>query len=179
MRQLIVFAGLPGTGKTTLATLLARQLGAVLLNKDEVRATLFSPELIEYSDRQNDFCMEIIYQLAGYHLQQQPARPVIIDGRTYSKRRQVEALLSHVRQHAWQLVVIECSCSAETMRQRVQLDAGLHIAVDRTVDMAESVRANADPLTLDRLQVQTDVGTTAEHLEMIAEYCSRQRNKPV
>jgi predicted kinase len=42
-------AGLPGTGKSTLARVLANDLGGVVLDKDVIRAALFPAALIEYS----------------------------------------------------------------------------------------------------------------------------------
>lgn len=38
-RQLIVFAGLPGTGKTSLARMVARELHALYLDKDTIKDT--------------------------------------------------------------------------------------------------------------------------------------------
>ena len=42
---LIAMSGLPGSGKSTLAACLERELGAVVLNKDRVRAALLSSNL--------------------------------------------------------------------------------------------------------------------------------------
>ena len=53
-------AGLPGSGKTTIARELAGQTGGVVLSKDVIRAALFPPEDIEYSNEQDDFCMEVM-----------------------------------------------------------------------------------------------------------------------
>jgi predicted kinase len=43
--MLIAMAGLPGSGKSTLATCLEPRLGAVVLDKDRVRAALFPPRV--------------------------------------------------------------------------------------------------------------------------------------
>jgi predicted kinase len=57
--MLVVMAGLPGTGKSRLATGLAQALPGVILDKDRIRAALFPPEEIEYSLPQDNFCMQI------------------------------------------------------------------------------------------------------------------------
>ena len=47
--MIILMAGLPGCGKTTLAQAIAARIGGTLLNKDDIRAALFTPAQIEYS----------------------------------------------------------------------------------------------------------------------------------
>ena len=42
--MIVLMAGLPGTGKTTLARELAQRTQGALLSKDEIRAALFSPK---------------------------------------------------------------------------------------------------------------------------------------
>ncbi|HEX4544776.1 MAG TPA: AAA family ATPase, partial [Candidatus Acidoferrum sp.] len=86
-------AGFPGSGKTTLARELARRTQGALLSKDEIRAALFSPEDIEYSLKQDDFVMEIMLEAARFLLQKDPARKIFLDGRTFSRRYQIDRVL--------------------------------------------------------------------------------------
>jgi predicted kinase len=169
MGRLIVFAGLPGSGKTTLATLLAKEIGAVLLNKDVLRAALFVPEHIEYSSRQNDFCMELLYDLAGYHLRNFPDRDIIIDGRTYSKKQQVDRLLHRANEWPFDLFMIECRARMEMLLIRVQADGSQHLAQDRTVEMVKASYLAAEAMEVDRLIVPTDELSTSEALQLIRE----------
>ncbi len=86
---LVIMAGLPGTGKSTIAASLAAQLGGVVLDKDAVRAALFSGPWLEYSREQDDFCVEMLLQSAGFFIKA-PPRFVFIDGRTFSMRYQID-----------------------------------------------------------------------------------------
>lgn len=179
MGRLIVFAGLPGSGKSTLASALADQLDAILLNKDVVRAALFANQHVEYSARQNDFCMDIIYQLAGYHFQHYPDRTVIIDGRTYCKRHQVEILLKHQQRWNCEFFVIECVASLETLLKRVNNDAGKHLAQDRTADMVQQAYVQWECWTTPRLTIQTDETSLSRSLELIQHYITENEKRPV
>src|SRR5262249_25441835 len=78
---LIAMAGLPGSGKSTIATCLERELGAVVLNKDRVRAALFPPRVLDYSAVQDDVTMAAIYQAAAAILRALPRPGVISLGR--------------------------------------------------------------------------------------------------
>ena len=40
--MIVIMAGLPGTGKSTLARALAQRLAGAVLDKDEIRAALFA-----------------------------------------------------------------------------------------------------------------------------------------
>jgi predicted kinase len=60
--MLIVMAGLPGTGKSTLAQQMAHALSGTVLDKDTSRAVFFPPALLEYTTEQDDFCMSIVFQ---------------------------------------------------------------------------------------------------------------------
>ena len=73
--MIILMAGLPGTGKSTLARELAHRTDGAVLGKDEVRAALFAPEDIEYSVAQDDFVMDIMLQAATYLLNKNPGYP--------------------------------------------------------------------------------------------------------
>ncbi|MFT3879827.1 MAG: ATP-binding protein [Gemmatales bacterium] len=170
MSKLIAFAGLPGTGKTTLAKRLAEQLGAVLLNKDDLRASLFAPGEIDYTSTQNDFCMAILYQLAVYHAEHHPERAIIIDGRTFSRRAQVSALEQCAEQCARPLALIECVCSVAVVEERLTHDAGKHVAADRNVELFHHVKASWEEITIPKLTLSTDEENEEQLLKRILKY---------
>ena len=74
--MLIALAGLPGTGKSTLAVRLAADLGAAVLSKDAARAALFPPPVLDYSAGQDDVCMTAVFTRRRPHPPgPAPARP--------------------------------------------------------------------------------------------------------
>jgi predicted kinase len=154
---LIAMAGLPGTGKSTLAVRLAAACGGVVLSKDVVRSALFPSSVLDYSARQDEIAMSAVYQAADYVFRTHPGRPVFLDGRTFSKPGQLDAptALASARGVSWR--VIECVCSDEIARARLAADhaAGTHPAGNRTPDLYTRARAVAVPLTVARLTLDT------------------------
>jgi len=156
--MLIALAGLPGTGKTSLCRELAPLLDAVALDKDAVRAALFQSRDIDYSDDQNDLCMEVIYQVAGYLLRRDPQRHVILDGRTFSRTDQVESLRQAARSMGTQLGIIECVCCEATARRRLD-PAGQstqHPAADRDEKLYERLKNHREPIDSPHLVLDTE-----------------------
>src|SRR5438552_2727973 len=88
MSMLIAMAGLPATGKSTLAARLAKELDGVILSKDQVRAALFPPPVLDYSTAENDISMDAIFKAAAYIRKALPQHSVIIDGRTFLRTKQ-------------------------------------------------------------------------------------------
>src|SRR5579872_1227313 len=74
--MIVLMAGLPATGKSTLARELARRTSGRVLSKDEVRHALFLPAEIEYSTRQDDFCLQVMLETTGYLVARNPGHKI-------------------------------------------------------------------------------------------------------
>jgi predicted kinase len=167
--MLIAFAGLQATGKSTLAKKLQQTLSAILLDKDSVRDCLFA-EHVDYSAAQNDLCVNIIYQLCSYYLQKNPGSKIILDGRTYSKKYQVETLKQTATQLDTPLRIIECVCSEESSKKRLEQDSKKHLAKDRDFTLYQKIKAAADPINEPKLLINTDLISPEESIAKILAY---------
>ncbi len=152
---LIAMAGLPGTGKTTLAEALAEKIGAAVLDKDKLRAALIEAERIEYSRKQNDAVFELLLKAALFNLKR--GKPVILDGRTFTKRYQVERVVRFAAENGADLRIIECVCGEELALQRLLADRekSTHLAADRTPELYRRLNAEAEPIEIEHLSVDT------------------------
>jgi adenylylsulfate kinase len=153
--MLILMAGLPGTGKTTLARALAGDLAATLINKDEIRAALFEPADIEYSTDQDEFCMRIMLKVAGYLFRKDPSRQIFLDGRTFSRAYQLKRATGYAEAIGQPWRILECVCSDETARKRLDNDHS-HPAANRDFRLYEKVKARFEPITLAKTIINTD-----------------------
>ena len=153
--MLILMAGLPGTGKTTLAGALARDLGGTVINKDEIRAALFEPDDIEYSTEQDEFCMRVMLKLAGYLLRKDPSRKIFIDGRTFSRSYQLRRATGYAEAIAQPWRILECVCSDQTACKRLEHDRD-HIAENRDYNLYLRVKARFEEITFSKTIIDTD-----------------------
>ena len=149
-------AGLPGTGKTTLARELARCTQGALLSKDEIRSALFFPEDIEYSVKQDDFVMEIMLEAARFLQKKDPTRKIFLDGRTFSHRYQIDRVLKFADELAQPWTIIECTCSEESARRRLDAADHSHPARNRTFALYLEVKARFEPITYPKTTINTD-----------------------
>jgi len=170
--MLIVMAGLLGTGKSTLAGRLKAELGAVVLNKDEVRAVLFPPPVLDYSATQDDVCMVAIYDAAAVILRTDPRRAVILDGRTFLRAYQLRDLLALAASLNETPHIIECVCDDEIVRQRLERDLarGGHPARNRTFALYLARKAAAEPIGAPRLVLDTGKTPLEECVKRSLEY---------
>ena len=153
--MLILMAGLPGCGKSALARALAAELGGTVLDKDEVRAALFSRVDIEYSAEQDDFCMGIMLKVAGYLFRKDPSRSIFLDGRTFSRTYQLDRATGFADALSQRWRILECVCGEATVRRRLAEDLS-HVATNRNFGLYLQVKARFEEITLPKTVIDTD-----------------------
>lgn len=153
--MLILMAGLPGTGKSTLSRALAAELGGTVIDKDRVRSALFDPPDIEYSTEQDEFCMRVMLKVAGYLFRKDPERKVFLDGRTFSRSYQLARATGYASALGQPWRILECVCSEETAWKRLERDVS-HPATNRDFALFLEVKARFEEITLPKTVLDTD-----------------------
>jgi predicted kinase len=158
LSMIVIMAGLPGTGKSTLAQALARRLSGSVLDKDIIRAALFQPGNVEYSLVQDDFCQEIMLQTAAYLQDKDAEHCVLLDGRTFSRRYQRQRVIEFCSQVRTDWAVLECVCGEQTSLRRLTeaLTAKTHLAANRTPELYRKIREAWEPIDEPKLIIDTD-----------------------
>jgi predicted kinase len=160
--MLIVFAGLPGTGKTTIAEELARELGAVYLRIDAIEQTLRDSGA--YNSLTNDAGYCVAYVIAEENLQL--GRIVIADSENPLELTRDSWLRVATRANV-RAVEVELTCSnreahRQRVEQRVEDAAGL-----RHPSWENVVHRLYQSWTRDHMVIDTAQRSVAECVRMI------------
>jgi predicted kinase len=163
--MIVQLAGLPGTGKSTLAAAIAGRLGlaCLVLDKDRVRQALYGTAHTEYSRCQDDFVVGLLHQAAERHLAGRADATVILE-RTCARAYQVTNAAALAARAGQSLALIECVCPDHVARERLARgrDDG-HPAANRDYALYQKIEAGADPITAPalRLPTNTPIGESA------------------
>ncbi|MBB6142738.1 putative kinase [Silvibacterium bohemicum] len=171
----VILAGLPGTGKSTLARALANRLGGAILDKDRVRQALFPGPLTDYTREQDDLCMRAIFHAAAYLTRNARAEFVFLDGRTYSRREQIDEAVSaaELAGAAWKILHVVCADSVAEQRL-ARLDAE-NPARNRNAALYREIKARFEEILLPHMVVDTTGGVDGFAVDAIVDELSKGR----
>ena len=169
--KLIVFSGLPGTGKSTLAEAIGRRLLIPVFTKDWLEATLITCELVP--SKQEKLLGSAGYQLLTTLAERQLmlGQSVILD--SVASTQSIRSTWKHLsQQYHTQWLVIHCICSDESFQrarlsQRERSIPGWHEL--KWADV-EKVREYFSPWEEERLVLDM-MNPYQENLAMALAYC--------
>lgn len=122
--EVIAFAGLPLTGKSTLSKLLGEKTGIPVIDVDEVRQNLFKDCLVdsetnlEEDERQMAVSWNFLFALIEDRLKK--GNPVIIAG-TFSRQKYHQQITAVIEKHDVPLKVIFCHAPERVIGERIEL----------------------------------------------------------
>jgi predicted kinase len=169
MTTWVLFAGLPGTGKSTLARAIAERLGAAVLDKDRVRGALFPGALTDYTAQQDELCMRAMLEAAAYLTELERVEYIFFDGRTFSRRAQIEDVLLAAARAGARWRVVHVKCADAVAEERLARSDPSHPAQNRDPALYRRIKQQFEPITRAKLEVDTTSGTD-EVLTMVEEY---------
>ncbi|MEL7316201.1 MAG: AAA family ATPase, partial [Cyanobacteria bacterium J06559_3] len=144
--RIFIMAGLSGSGKSTVARELSRQLGAIHLRSDAVRKhiagipveqrgddTLYTPEM-SHQTYDRLIALGVLLASQGY--------TVILDAK-FDRETTRQAAIAQAQSQSLDLTIVHCTAPPETLKQRVQ--ARQHDIADATLAVLE--KQTLDPFT--------------------------------
>ena len=99
--------------------------------------------------------MRVMLKVAGYLFRRDPTRRIFLDGRTFSRRYQLERAIGFSRAIGQPWRILECVCRDESARQRLSHDRS-HPAANRDFALYLEVKARFEEITLPKTRIDTD-----------------------
>jgi len=166
MRQsIIIFRGLPGTGKTFLIKNLVQRIdNIVIISRDVVRLKVFKNP--SYSKEEKEQLLSVMLFMAEENILAK--KTVIIDGMTFATRDSIKPFRNLADKHNINFKIIECFCSEETSLSRIEKDIieNNHPAADRDDELYYHVKEYFEVLDEYCLKINTE-DNFEENLEKI------------
>jgi predicted kinase len=138
---IILFCGLPGVGKTTLADELAPLINAIVLSTDKIRKELISEPT--YTKEEKQLIYDVILLVARY-LHNATGVNCILDAtfNTEESRRTARKKLANIASD--QIYIVECVCPEDIVISRLKARKGDYSDAD--IDIYRKMKQVYEPV---------------------------------
>jgi predicted kinase len=165
----VLLAGLPGTGKSTLARALTQRMHAVVLDKDRVRGALFPAALTDYTAAQDQVCMRAMLEAAAYLTERRRVEYIFFDGRTFSTGAQIEEVLRAAASAGAPWRILHVTCADAVAEERLGRTDSAHPAQNRDPALYRRIKQHFEPILQPKLEVDTTLGING-HVAAVEAY---------
>lgn len=149
--MLLLFSGLPATGKTTLAKKVAKKINAEILRTDVIRKEIIREP--KYTDEEKEAVYKEMFSRAEKMISS--GKTVILDANFYKEGQRTEAKKIAGRTGA-KFFLIEVTCPEEKIRGRMKIRKKAEDASDaKEMEIYYKIKRVWEPITEPHIVVDT------------------------
>lgn len=163
--MLIIFSGLPATGKTTIARRVAKKIGAIILRTDVIRKELFPDP--KYTDEEKKQVYNEMFLRAEKFLVKENV--VILDANFYLQSLRGRAR-DVARQFGKKFIIVECVLDEKKVLGRMDVRISKGDASDaNSIEIYRKIKSLWEPIRAQHIVIDTSCeGALADVLEKIS-----------
>ena len=163
--MIILFCGLPGVGKTSLANELAPLINAIVLSTDKIRKELISKPT--YTKEEKRLIYDVMLLVARY-LHDAAGTNCILDATFNTEKSRRTAIEKLVNVSSDQIYIVECICPEDVVISRLKARKGDYSDAD--IDIYRKMKQLYEPVKeLDRhivIDTSQDPKMNAEQIKI-------------
>ena len=139
--MIVLFCGLPGVGKTSLANELAPLINAIVLSTDKIRKELISKPT--YTREEKRLIYDVMLLVARY-LHDAAGINCILDGTFNTEKSRRTAIEKFVNVSSDQIYIVECICPEDVVITRLKARKGDYSDAD--IDIYRKMKQQYEPV---------------------------------
>ncbi len=151
--MLYIVCGLPGTGKTTLAKMIADETKSFVLNTDIIRRKIIDDP--KYTEREKELIYNLLFEIAEKFLM--TGKNVVLDGTFYREElRKKDKKMAERAKSKYK--IIEVTCSEEIIRKGMEKRKKKGSESDADFEIYKKIKKQFEPVREKHIVLDTTEG---------------------